>query len=82
MTSAPEALQLYLSRPVTRTQYIAGKAAILMAALVGVTWLPAMLLLFLVPIFAGSMTFVAENLYLIPAISAVLADSRSHCRRS
>ena len=29
-----------------------------------------MLLLFLVPIFAGSMTFVAENLYLIPAISA------------
>lgn len=64
------ALQLYLSRPVTRTQYLAGKAAILMAALLTVTWLPAMLLLFLVPIFAGSMTFVVENLYLIPAISA------------
>jgi ABC-2 type transport system permease protein len=64
------ALQLYLSRPVTRTQYIAGKAAILMAALASVTWLPAMLLLFLVPIFAGSMTFVTGNLYLIPAISA------------
>ena len=29
-----------------------------------------MLLLFLVPVFAGSMTFVRENLYLIPAISA------------
>lgn len=64
------ALQLYLSRPVTRTQYIAGKAAILMIALASVTWLPAMLLLFLVPIFAGSMTFVFQNLYLIPAISA------------
>lgn len=63
------ALQLYLSRPVTRTQYLAGKAAILMTALLSVTWLPAMLLLFLVPIFAGSMTFVVENFYLIPAIS-------------
>ncbi len=63
------ALQLYLSRPVTRTQYLAGKAAILMIALLSVTWLPAMLLLFLVPIFAGSMTFVVENFYLIPAIS-------------
>jgi ABC-2 type transport system permease protein len=63
------ALQLYLSRPVTRTQYIAGKAAILMAALLSVTWLPGMLLLFLVPVFAGNMSFVVENLYLIPAIS-------------
>jgi ABC-2 type transport system permease protein len=63
------ALQLYLSRPVTRTQYLAGKAAILMTALLSVTWLPAMLLLFLVPIFAGSMAFVVENIYLIPAIS-------------
>jgi ABC-2 type transport system permease protein len=65
-----KALQLYLSRPVTRTQYIAGKAAILMATLLSVTLLPGMLLLFLVPIFAGNMKFVADNLYLIPAISA------------
>lgn len=65
-----KALQLYLSRPVTRTQYIAGKAAILIMTLVGVTWLPAILLLFLVPVFAGNMSFVAANLYLIPAISA------------
>lgn len=63
------ALQLYLSRPVTRTQYIAGKAAILIVVLLSVTFVPAMLLLFLVPIFAGNMSFVAENLYLIPAIS-------------
>lgn len=64
------ALQLYLSRPITRTQYIAGKAAILMAALAAVTFVPAMLLLLLVPAFAGSMTFVRENVLLIPSISA------------
>ena len=65
-----KALQLYLSRPVTRTQYIAGKAAILMASLAAVTWLPALLLLFLVPAFMGSMAFVRDNLSLIPSISA------------
>ena len=64
------ALQLYLSRPVTRTQYVAGKAAILMTTLLSVTWVPAMLLLLLVPVFSGSMTFLAEHLYLVPAISA------------
>lgn len=64
------ALQLYLSRPITRTQYIAGKAAIVMAALAAVTWIPGLLLLFLVPAFAGSMAFVRENLLLIPSITA------------
>jgi ABC-2 type transport system permease protein len=64
------ALQLYLSRPITRTQYIAGKAAILMAALATVTLVPGILLLLLVPAFAGSMTFLRDNLSLIPSISA------------
>lgn len=64
------ALQLYLSRPVTRSQYIAGKAAILIVALASITWLPAMLLLVLVPTFSGSMRFIADNLLLIPAITA------------
>ena len=64
------ALQLYLSRPITRTQYIAGKAAILMAALATVTFVPAMLLLLLVPAFAGSMAFLRDNLSLIASISA------------
>jgi ABC-2 type transport system permease protein len=64
------ALQLYLSRPITRTQYIAGKAAIVMAALAVVTFVPAMLLFLLVPAFAGSMTFLRANLLLIPSISA------------
>jgi len=64
------ALQLYLSRPITRTQYIAGKAAILMAALAAVTILPGILLLLLVPAFAGSMNFLRDNILLIPSISA------------
>jgi ABC-2 type transport system permease protein len=64
-----KALQLYLSRPITRTQYIAGKAVILMTALASVTWLPAMLLLALVPIFAGRITFLLDHLYLIAAIA-------------
>ena len=64
------ALQLYLSRPITRTQYIAGKAAIVMAALAAVTFVPAMLLFLLVPAFAGSMTFLRENLLVLPSISA------------
>ena len=64
------ALQLYLSRPVTRTQYIAGKAAILMAALAAVTLVPGLLLLLLVPAFAGSMTFLRQNLTLVASIAA------------
>ena len=64
------ALQLYLSRPITRTQYIAGKAAILMAVLASVTFVPAMLLLLLVPAFAGSMKFLIDNLSLVASISA------------
>ena len=64
------ALQLYLSRPITRTQYIAGKAAILMGALAAVTFVPAMLLLLLVPAFAGRMTFLWDNFSLVASISA------------
>jgi len=64
------ALQLYLSRPITRTQYIAGKAAILMAALAAVTLVPGLLLLLLVPAFAGSMTFLVSNLSLVASIAA------------
>jgi len=64
------ALQLYLSRPVTRTQYVAGKAAILVAALAAVTLVPGLLLLLLVPAFAGSMTFLVDNLTLVASIVA------------
>jgi ABC-2 type transport system permease protein len=63
------ALQLYLSRPVTRTQYVAGKLAVLTTALALVTWVPAMVLLILQPMFAGNATFIRHNLFLIPAVA-------------
>jgi ABC-2 type transport system permease protein len=63
------ALQLYLSRPVTRTQYVAGKLGVLMSALALVTWVPAMVLLILQPMFAGNATFIRQNLFLIPAVT-------------
>lgn len=63
------ALQIYLSKPLTRVEYIVGKLAVLLVFLVGVTWLPAMLLLVLQILFAGSLTFVRSNLFLVPAIT-------------
>ena len=63
------ALQIYLSKPLTRAEYIAGKAAVLVVFLLLVTWVPAMLLLVLQAMFAGNLTFVRENLFLIPAMT-------------
>jgi ABC-2 type transport system permease protein len=63
------ALQLYLSKPLTRAEYIAGKLAILFVFLVFVTLAPALMLLLVQVAFAGSLTFVRQNLYLLPAIT-------------
>lgn len=63
------ALQIYLSKPLARSEYIVGKLITLLVFLVGVTWLPAMLLLLLQIMFAGSLTFVQRNLFLFPAIT-------------
>jgi ABC-2 type transport system permease protein len=63
------ALQIYLSKPLTRAEYIAGKLGILVVFLLLVTWVPAMLLLFVQIALAGSVTFVVSNLYLIPAVT-------------
>jgi ABC-2 type transport system permease protein len=63
------ALQLYLSKPMTSAEYIAGKLAILFMFLISVTFLPAMMLLLTQAIFAGSLEFVRNNLYLLPAIT-------------
>jgi ABC-2 type transport system permease protein len=70
------ALQVYLSKPLTRIEYIAGKLFAPMAFVLGVTLLPAVLLLIVHVAFSGSLTFVVQNLYLLPAIllySIVLA---------
>ncbi len=63
------ALQIYLSKPLSRAEYIFGKFAILLALLLLVTWLPAMLLLVIQVMFAGSFTFFLTHLYLVPAIT-------------
>jgi ABC-type transport system involved in multi-copper enzyme maturation permease subunit len=63
------ALQIYLSKPLLRSEYIAGKAAVLFTFLMLVTWLPAMLLLLVQVMFAGSFAFVSKNLFLFPAIT-------------
>jgi len=63
------ALQIYLSKPLTRLEYVAGKAAILIVFLLAVTWVPAMLLLAVQVLFSGSMAFIGHNLFLFPAIT-------------
>jgi len=63
------ALQLYLSKPMTSAEYIAGKLAILVLFLISVTFLPAMMLLVTQALFAGDLTFVRNNIYLVPAIT-------------
>jgi ABC-type transport system involved in multi-copper enzyme maturation permease subunit len=63
------ALQIYLSKPLMRSEYIAGKAAILFVFILFVTWLPALLLLFLQVMFKGSFEFMKNNLFLFPAIT-------------
>jgi ABC-2 type transport system permease protein len=63
------ALQIYLSKPLTRMEYIIGKLSVLMAFLLFITWLPAVLLLVVEVLFAGNFTFVLSNLYLLPAIT-------------
>jgi ABC-2 type transport system permease protein len=63
------ALQIYLSKPLTRSDYIAGKMAILVAFLLLITWVPAMLLLLMQVLFSASFAFVRANIYLVPAIT-------------
>jgi ABC-2 type transport system permease protein len=63
------ALQLYLSKPITRHDYIAGKLVTLAAFLIAVTWVPAMMLLALQVLFSGSLDFVSSHPRLVPAIT-------------
>ena len=63
------ALQIYLSKPLTRAEYIFGKLAILMTFLAMVTWLPAIVLLIVQISFAGNFTFFKNNIFLFPAIT-------------
>jgi ABC-2 type transport system permease protein len=63
------ALQIYLSKPLTRFEYVAGKALALMGFLLFITWVPAILLLIVQIMLAGSFAFAQKNLFLFPAIT-------------
>ena len=67
------ALQIYLSKPLMRTEYIVGKAAVLFAFLIFVTLVPALLLLLLQVLFACSFEFLKKNLFLFAAIPVAAA---------
>ena len=63
------ALQIYLSKPLSRVEYIFGKLTILATFLLFVTWLPAVFLLIIQIVFSGSFKFFLDNLFLFPAIT-------------
>ena len=63
------ALQIYLSKPLTGAEYVAGKLTILLVLLLLVTWVPAMLLLLLQVLFTGNLEFLRANLFLLPAMT-------------
>jgi ABC-2 type transport system permease protein len=65
------ALQLYLSKPLTRVEYVLGRLVPALICLLGITFLPAMLLLLLQVAFSGSTAFLRQNLFLLPAITLV-----------
>jgi hypothetical protein len=63
------ATQIYLSKPLTRAEYIFRKLGILVTFLLLITWVPAILLLVVEVVFAGNCTFLRANAYLFPAIT-------------
>jgi ABC-2 type transport system permease protein len=63
------ALQVYLSKPLTRADYVFGKLGILMTFVLMVTLAPALLLLVVQAAFAGSFAFIGGNPHLFPAIT-------------
>ncbi|MFN7980179.1 MAG: ABC transporter permease subunit [Vicinamibacterales bacterium] len=63
------ALQIYLAKPLSRWEYVAGKAAVLVTLLLAVTFVPAILLLLVQIGLAGNLSFLSANLYLLPAIT-------------
>jgi ABC-type transport system involved in multi-copper enzyme maturation permease subunit len=62
------ALQIYLSKPLLRMEYIGGKLAILATFLIFVTLVPGLLLILLQVLFAGNLDFLRSNIHVIPAV--------------
>lgn len=62
------ALQIYLSKPIRRTEYIAGKLGVLLFFLSMVTLLPALLLVIVQIAFAGNLALLQASPQIIPAV--------------
>jgi ABC-type transport system involved in multi-copper enzyme maturation permease subunit len=62
------ALQLYLSKPLLRAEYVAGKLMILATFLLWATLLPALLLVLMQVILSGSLDFLRDAPGVIPAV--------------
>jgi len=62
------ALQIYLSRPLMRIEYIAGKLAVLMFCLAIITVVPALLLVVVQIAFAGGFGLLQANPQIVPAV--------------
>ena len=63
------ALQIYLSKPLGRAEYVAGKLGILGFFLLLVTLAPALALLLLEVMFSASLAFLGEHPFLVPAVT-------------
>jgi ABC-2 type transport system permease protein len=63
------ALQIYLSKPLSRVEYVFGKLAVLLTFLLLVTWVPAIVLLIVQVLFSGDFSFFVDNVFLFPAIT-------------
>jgi len=64
------ALQLYFSKPLTRSDYIIGKIAIIMIMLECITAVPCLLLFIEYAVLSQDLTFLSENYWLIGSIIA------------
>jgi len=62
------ALQVYLSKPLTRMEYIAGKLGILVFYLTLTMIVPSLLLIVMQVILSGSFSFVRDNPTVVPAV--------------
>jgi ABC-2 type transport system permease protein len=67
------ALQVYLSKPLTRVEYLAGKFLVLAMCLLAASWLPAMALLGLQMIMAASPGLIRDDPFLVPSITLFCA---------
>jgi hypothetical protein len=65
------ALPIYLSKPLTRLEYIAGKFVVLATLLLLITWVPALTLLLAQVAFSGSTAFLAAHASVVLAITVL-----------